>query len=388
MLILERNPLGLLSINTGVLLFVLILSDCMVSGSESDELIYGVPTEHIDTEIFLKSHSSYNKYTVSQKNLNATVLAYVTPWNILGYEVAKIFSAKFNLIAPVWFEVQGEKKAYTVTGIPEINTVWMTEIHAMNPNIKIVPRFSFSPWENKDYIATLTDISKVNKCIRNIINVLKKYNFDGAVIEIWVQFSGLEMKMLTNFIIQLADSLHTSDNKLLVLVIPPAVYHDGIEGRFNQENFNQLSDYVDYFSLMTYDYSSPRLGPNSPLNWVEECIERLIPQTSTNQLKQRQQILVGLNFYGTDYLTNKLTSKPVIGREIVEVFQSHRPNFTWHKQWAEHSFTYKDNDAQDHLVFYPTLLSISQRLQTIMSKNTGVSIWEIGQGLHSFYSLL
>ncbi|CAH8839117.1 unnamed protein product [Trichobilharzia szidati] len=367
---------------------VIILTQLVsiVAVEESDEAVYGVPTENIDTDIFLKSHSAYNKYTVSQKNLNTTVLAYVTPWNKLGYEVTKIFGTKFNLISPVWFEVQGEKKVYTVTGIHEINTVWMNEIRAVNPKLKITPRFSFGPWESKDYATTLKDNAKMNKCIQNIINVIKKHNFDGAVIEIWVQFSGLELKTLTNFIIQLANSLHEA-GKLLVLVIPPPVYHGGIEGRFRQNDFNQLANHVDYFSLMTYDYSSPRPGPNSPLNWVEACIQHLVPETSSNYLKLRQQILVGLNFYGMDYIISKAASNPVRGNEVVEVFQNHRPNFTWHKQWAEHSFSYKDNESQDHLVFYPTLLSISQRLQTVISMGTGVSIWEIGQGLHSFYSL-
>ncbi|KAK4469505.1 hypothetical protein MN116_007050 [Schistosoma mekongi] len=376
------------AIRIAKILIILLHIVLSVSVEENDEMAYAIPTEKIETDIFLKSHSSYNKYTTTHKNLNTTVLAYVTPWNKLGYEVAKIFGAKFDLISPVWFEVQGEKKAYTVTGVHEIDTEWISEIRTMNADIKIVPRFSFNPWETKDYAVTLKDVSKSNKCIQNVVNILKKHNFDGAVVEIWAQFSGVELEVITDFTIRLADNLH-SNGKLLVFVIPPSVYYDGIEGRFKRENFEQLVDYVDYFSLMTYDYSSPhRPGPNSPLSWVEECIDRLVPENSMNQVKLRKQILVGLNFYGVNYVPKKLISEPVRGNEIVEIVTRYQPNFTWHKQWSEHSFSYRDAKSQDHLVFYPTLMSIAQRLQTILSKGTSVSIWEIGQGLHSFYSLL
>lgn len=92
------------------------------------------PSKNIDVDQFLDSHSAYNKYAVDRKEFNSTTLAYVTPvffeftsfilvlqWNKLGYEVAETFTHKFNLLAPVWFQVLGKKKSYTVTGVPNID---------------------------------------------------------------------------------------------------------------------------------------------------------------------------------------------------------------------------------------------------------------------------
>jgi len=63
---------------------------------------------------------------------------------------------------------------------------------------------------------------------------------------------------------------------------------------FEASDLSALATDVDFFSLMTYDYSSlQRPGPNAPLPWVRECVESLDPKS-----RVRGKILLGLNFYG------------------------------------------------------------------------------------------
>ena len=42
---------------------------------------------------------------------------------------------------------------------------------------------------------------------------------------------------------------------------------------FLEDDFTKLAENVDFFSLMSYDYSSPsRPGPNSPIDWMERFV--------------------------------------------------------------------------------------------------------------------
>ena len=51
-----------------------------------------------------------------------------------------------------------------------------------------------------------------------------------------------------------------------------------------------------------------RPGPNSPIEWVVMCVTLLDPALSS---PYRNKILLGLNFYGNDYVPG--LGEPVLG---------------------------------------------------------------------------
>ncbi len=77
---------------------------------------------------------------------------------------------------------------------------------------------------------------------------------------------------------------------MFVLVIPPPLYGaDDVPGMFGPVDFARLSNSVDFFSLMSYDYSSiQRPGPNAPIQWMKKCVEIL-----DSDRKSRSKILLG-----------------------------------------------------------------------------------------------
>lgn len=64
-----------------------------------------------------------------------------------------------------------------------------------------------------------------------------------------------------NIFRDIAEELHLKD-KLVILVIPPPIYQGDQPGMFDRDDFKKLVKSVDYFSLMTYDYSSPQRPGN------------------------------------------------------------------------------------------------------------------------------
>lgn len=54
----------------------------------------------------LTENRAYNRKSVAIKQFNESVLAYVTPWNNRGYDIAKIFAKKFTHVSPVWLSLK------------------------------------------------------------------------------------------------------------------------------------------------------------------------------------------------------------------------------------------------------------------------------------------
>jgi chitinase domain-containing protein 1 len=70
----------------------------------------------------LNNHSSFNKSLQGVKIFDKPVLAYVTPWNNHGYDVAKWFGAKLDLVSPVWLQIRRLGNAeFQITGDHDID---------------------------------------------------------------------------------------------------------------------------------------------------------------------------------------------------------------------------------------------------------------------------
>ena len=81
--------------NTVFLFVILLLLNIIISQKKIDK-----------TEII---NNFEKKDFPNEKNYNLKTLAYITPWNKIGYEYIEKYSNKFDIISPTWFELKPDE---------------------------------------------------------------------------------------------------------------------------------------------------------------------------------------------------------------------------------------------------------------------------------------
>lgn len=133
---------------------------------------------------------------------------------------------------------------------------------------------------------------------------------------------------------------------------------------------------------------------------MEESVTFLAPEK-----QKRDKILLGLNFYGNDYTPTG--GGPIIGHEYLQRLEKLKGKLEYDTRSEENYFEIKYGEDSflnvncilrfgdpfreadgKHVIFYPTLQSINERIKLARRLGTGLSIWELGQGLDYFYDLL
>ncbi|KAL8554143.1 hypothetical protein ACS0TY_002386 [Phlomoides rotata] len=333
----------------------------------------------------------------SQRNFNNPVLAYITPWNSQGYDMAKKFSNKFTHLSPVWYELKSQGTKLVLEGRHNADKGWIAEIKRTG-NSQILPRVVLEAMP----VNLLKKKRQRDKAINLIIAECKEMQYDGIVLESWSRWAAYGVlhdpdmrNMALQFIIELGQAIHStsleqskSQSLQLVYVIGPPRSNKLEEYDFGSGDLRKLRDYVDGFSLMTYDFSGPQSpGPNAPLKWIHSILQLLLDASTGDHQKLGKKIFIGINFYGNDFVVSG-GGGPIIGREYLSLLEQHKPELQWEKNSAEHFFLYIDSQNVKHVVFYPSLMSIARRLQEALSWEAGISIWEIGQGLEYFFDIL
>ncbi|KAF5953192.1 hypothetical protein HYC85_011136 [Camellia sinensis] len=228
----------------------------------------------------------------SHRHFRNPVLAYITPWNSRGYDIAKTCNSKFTHLSPVWYDLKSQGTKLVLEGRHNADKGWLSELR-MKGNALVLPRVVLEAFPNE----LLKKKQQRKKAIDLIVRECEEMEYDGIVLESWSRWAAYRV-------------LHDPD--------------------------------------------------------------------------MRNTAVLVLN----DLQLSGLGGGAITGRDYLSLLEQHKPSFQWEKNSAEHFFIYSDNQHVKHAVFYPSLMSISMRLEEARSWGAGISIWEIGQGLDYFFDLL
>ncbi|KAI9597595.1 glycoside hydrolase superfamily [Syncephalis fuscata] len=322
-------------------------------------------------------------------------LAYITPWHRDGYDVAKQYHYIFDYLSPTWFLVERHATLdYKIVGEHDISLNWLESIQTLSKEKrgKIVPRFSFHQWQYTDYIAFVNDQSEQQALVEEIVDMCRKYKFDGLVLETSItHLLSPFIRLLSTILRQ--DEQYTDNLPIIVVVIPPypPPTSDNSDGSLPLSAWiDQLGDSVDAFSLMSYDYTvgghGNGQGPNAPLEWMRGLLKSF---ELNRQSLHHPVLLLGLNLYGY-ILSEQQAPRAIIGKDFMALVQQHGFHsdsaYVWDIDSKEHVLWYLvDNIA--HAAWYPSMESIRLRLKLAEEYKVGIALWEIGQGLNMFYDL-
>lgn len=223
--------------------------------------------EDITAQSILENYNSYCTSCANIREFSNPTLIYITPWNNRGYDLVKIFPQKFDYIAPVWFSLKRiGLERYHIEGTHDIDVKWIETLKENRADVRIVPRIIFERWSTDDIHALFQSENEKQQLSSTMKNFLIKYThlFDGFMMELLALFKGSSKANIHHILIDIAEQIHqietnTTQKKEVFLAVPP------LEEYFDRTDFEVLSEYLNGFHVMAYDFPTKQPGPVAPL---------------------------------------------------------------------------------------------------------------------------
>lgn len=298
------------------------------------------------------------------------ILGYVTPWNTAGLSVANDLQIRW--ISPVAYNLEAIKGGGDIIRLHMHPAAMVTNIKSDQLSLPrvLAAGFTYTDWN------TFASSNRLRALAVSLILEVAEAN-SGIVLEVGNVFASLRsrpsvQKGFFKFLTHLTTEIH-GISKTIVLVISPRPQ------LLTSAEFRQLVEVgIDYFSIMTYDYSSRTVGPTSPLDWIEHSIASLVRDVP---IATCAKVLLGINFYGYHFLgkpgdTLHFPPVPVLGHEIPTLVPTGIAPI-WDEEAHESLWILPDNST----VYYPTSRSVKDRIEWASHYGLGgIAIWELGQG--------
>ncbi len=365
-----------------------------------------------------------SNYPAPAKNpLSKRIIGYYPAWaSYSGYNVTDIDVSRLTHINYAFANIKDGK---VVLGYPEIDEQNFEQLKAAkikNPNLKtFISVGGGGSWSAGFSDAALTDESR-EVFANSAVHFIRQFGFDGVDIDWEYPVTGPngrpeDKQNFTLFLQKIREKLSQAsreDNKMYLLT-----------GAFGADKTHlysieakKVAQYLDWFNLMTYDYSGNWQnvsGHNAPLYPdPRDLVENDLTVASTVQYYMREgvppsQIVIGIPFYGRgwtqccpqhhgQYQYCYEIPKGSLGGGLYQfhVLKDYFINQNGYRRfWNNISkVPYLFNSQNGEFISYDDEESISHKMHFLKEKClSGAMIWELSQDknnmlLHTIYNAI
>jgi chitinase len=325
------------------------------------------------------------------------VIGYVGGYRGL-VNAGEIDASKLSIINYAFVDVQGNRAWLTNEITDTTNFRLLNGLKTINPDLKLVISIGGWSWSENFSDAVLTDTGRLNFA-RSAVDIVSRHNLDGVDIDweyptipgekgnIYRPEDKLNFTLMFRDLRFQLDSLGQASNKKYLLTTAVGGFPDFVD---NTEMGN-AQRYIDYISLMTYDFRGDEsvghhtnLYPSADYE-KENSVDKAVKSFMKAGVPP-EKLVVGVAFYGRSWILES-AMKPVMKNKVIS--STRGGGFTYLKDSIIGQKGFKDywdkkanapylfNDSTRQFISYDNEKSVRNKCRYVNNHDLGgIMFWE------------
>ncbi|MCM1566474.1 MAG: cell wall-binding repeat-containing protein [Dehalobacter sp.] len=226
--------------------------------------------------------------------------------------------------------------------------------------------------------SVLQNATKRSTFINCAVKLIAETNADGILVDMEALSESSE-EGLTALMQSLYTQLHPQGKLVMVSVMSKTSTTD--QPWYDEYDYSDLAQYVDYVQIMSYDkhYSTSAPGPIAPLDWVREVISYAVTEIPS------KKILMGVPYYGRAWRTegsgwvSKVFGWAVATQTADQFCATITRETTLTDPIGVPTFKYVDESGYSRTAYFDDRLSWGKKLDIMDEYNLGgIGGWSMG----------
>jgi chitinase len=317
-----------------------------------------------------------------------------------------IDAAKLSIINYAFVDVKGNRAWLTNEATDTTNFRLLNDLKKVNPDLQIVISIGGWAWSENFSDAVFSDTGRL-AFAKSAVDIIGKYQLDGVDIDweypaipgeegnVYRPEDKLNFTLMFRDLRLQLDSVSKKNNRKYLLTTAVG----GFPRFAENTEMNNAQQYLDYISLMTYDFSGKEtvghhtnLFPSADYE-KENSVDKAV-KTFKMAGVPAEKLVVGLAFYGRSWILSG-SDKPVMQHKIVSSVRGGGFTFLKDSLMDQRGFkTYWDkkakapylfNDSTRQFISYDNERSIKSKIKYVKKhKLGGVMFWEYSSDLKKY----